>query len=113
MTKGALFTFSWVVFTAFTLAPRASGQGIQPYPNASTDRLIHQETPMLPPPANVVFTDPDFGSKMIRVTDGTTNFVLPGTFLRPEGSGQANEWSSDTKKFYVIGDGGWTFAFSF
>jgi hypothetical protein len=113
MTNGSLTTFSWVVITTFTLTARASGQGIHPYPNANTDRLIHQETPMVPPPANVVFTDPDFGSKMIRVTDATTNFVRPGTFLRPEGSGQENEWSADTKKFYVIGDGGWTFVFAF
>jgi hypothetical protein len=113
MTNRGLIAFSWMVLIAFTLATRVTGQGIQPYPHANTDRFIHQETPMLPPPANVVFSDSDFGSKMVRATDATTNFVHPGSYLRPEGSGQANEWSADTKKFYVIGDGGWNFAFAF
>ena len=53
-----------------------------PYPNAVTDRLIHLETPMTPPPVNVVFNDPDFGSRMVRATDETTNFVHPGTYVR-------------------------------
>jgi hypothetical protein len=50
---------------------------------------------------------------MIRATDGTTNFKLPGTFLRTEGSGEQNEWTSDTSKFYVIGQGGQNLAFAF
>ncbi|HWW15999.1 MAG TPA: hypothetical protein VN310_15165 [Candidatus Dormibacteraeota bacterium] len=75
--------------------------------------MIHQETPMLPPPRNVVFTDPDFGSSMVRATDATTNFKLPGTFLGTEGSGKANEWSADTSKFYVLGKGGQTLVFAF
>src|SRR5579859_4226601 len=33
-------------------------QGIDPYPNAVTDRLVHPKTPMTPPAVNVVFTDP-------------------------------------------------------
>ena len=101
------------VFTSLILAANVSGQGIQPYPLAITDQLIHQETPMLPPPTNSVFTDPDFGSSMVRVTDATTNFKRAGTFLETGGSGEENEWSSDTRKFYVLGDGGWDFAFAF
>jgi hypothetical protein len=96
-----------------TLAPGGSAQSPQPYPNAVTDRLIHQETPMSPPPKNVVFTDPDFASSMVRVTDRSTNFRLPGTFLRSEGSGESNEWSKDTNKFYVVGAGGQILAFAF
>jgi len=68
---------------------------------------------MAPPSRNVVFTDPDFGSLMVRVTDASTNFKLPGTFLRTEGSGKANEWSADTKKFYVLGKGGQDLVFAF
>src|SRR5713226_4564938 len=89
--------------TSFILSETVSAQGRAPYPNAVTDRLVHQETPMLPPPRNVVFTDPDFGSSMVRATDATTNFILPGTFLMTEASGEENEWSADTKKFYVLG----------
>lgn len=43
-------------------------QGIAPYPNAITNKLIYQETPMVPPPVNVVFNDPDF-----RFSDGSSN----------------------------------------
>lgn len=90
-----------------------SGQSTDPYPNAITDRLSHPETPMSPPLRNVVFTDPDFGSLMVRATDPTTNFKLPGTYLRTAGSGEENEWSIDSRKFYVIGKGGQNLAFAF
>src|SRR5258708_34578114 len=95
------------------LSKTVSAQGRAPYPNAVTDRLVHQETPMLPPPRNVVFADPDFGSSMVRATDATTNFILPGTFLMTESGGEANAWSADTKKFYVTGQGGQVLAFAF
>lgn len=42
---------------------------------------------------------------MVRVTDETTNFVHPGTYLRTAAAGEANEWSVDTSKFYVVGHG--------
>jgi hypothetical protein len=90
-----------------------SAQGVQPYPHAITDRLIYEESPMVPPPKNVVFTDPDFGSSMVRVTDAATNFRHPGTFLKTGGSGEENEWSADTKKFYVFDKGGEVLAFAF
>ena len=113
MSNGAPVTILCILLTTFTLTPTLSAQSHDPYPHAVTDRLIHQETPMLPPPRNLVFTDPDFGSSMVRATDASTNFDLPGTFLRTEGSGVANEWSADTKKFYVIGKGGRNLVFAF
>jgi len=106
-----LFILSLTI--VFNFVPLLAGQGIQPYPNAITDRLIYQETPMPVPAWNVVFSDPDFGSKMVRATDPSTNFKLPGTFLRTEASGEANEWARDTSKFYVIGSGGQALAFAF
>ena len=91
----------------------ASGQGVQPYPNAVTNRSVIPETPMSPPAVNVPFFDPDFGSKMIRVTDENSNFRRPGAYFRTEGSGNANLWSADAKKFYVVAEGGSAFAYSF
>jgi hypothetical protein len=88
-------------------------QGIEPYPNAVTNRNIYQETPMVPPLVNVPFNDPDFGSPMVRVTDETTNFVHPGSYLRNAASGDANEWSVDGSKFYVVGDGDVELAFGY
>jgi hypothetical protein len=99
--------------TTVVLIARVFGQGIQPYPNAVTNRLIIPKTPMLPPPTNVVFADPDFGELMVRATDATTNFKRPGTFLQSEASGEANEWNMDSTKFYVLGKGGWVFVFAF
>lgn len=104
---------AFLALTTLSLLTTASAQGIQPYPNAITDRAIHPETPMAVPAINVVFNDPDFGEQMVRATDAATNFKTPNTFLRTEGSGQANEWSQDTSKFYVLGDGGRVFAFGF
>ena len=113
MAKKILLTILCIPVTTFVLSATLSAQGIQPYPNAITDRLIHSETPMAPPAKYVVFTDPDFGSSMVRATDATTNFKLPGTFLRSEASGQANEWSAGAGKFYVLGKGGQDFVFAF
>jgi hypothetical protein len=96
-----------------TLLQSASAQGIEPYPNAITNKLIYQETPMTPPPVNMVFNDPDFGSPMVRVTDQTTNFVHPGSYLRNAAQGMANEWSLDASKFYVVGEGDVELAFGF
>jgi hypothetical protein len=101
------------LFSSSILLPSLFGQGISPYPNAITDRVIHPETPKLPPPVNVVFRDPDFHSRMVRATDATTNFRLPGTYLRTAGDSSGNEWSSDSRKFYVLGEGGQLLAFAF
>jgi hypothetical protein len=112
MANKALLPVS-LLFTTFALVVTVSAQSRQPYPNANTDQLIHQETPMAVPTKNVVFTDPDFGESMVRATDSTTNFKLPGTYLRTSGTGETNEWSSDNSKFYVIGKGGQNLAFAF
>ena len=88
-------------------------QSPQPYPNAITDVLIHKKTAMRPRPRGVIFQDPDFHSQMLRVTDDSTNFKRPGTFLRTAGNGETNMWSRDSKKFYVVGSGGWRYAFGF
>jgi hypothetical protein len=101
------------LFVTLLLATAVWAQSRQPYPAAKTDRRIRPETPMAPPLVNAPFRDPDFGSPMVRATDETTNFKIPGSYLRNEASGQGNIWSSDTSKFYVIGQGGYEFAFHF
>lgn len=77
-------------------------QGIPPFPNAITDRLVHNKTPMSPPTAGRVFQDPDFGSSMVRVTDENTNPRTPGSFFR-NATPDSNEFSVDNRKFYVAG----------
>ncbi len=79
-------------------------QGVQPYPNAITNREFYAKTPMAPPPVNTVFQDPDLGGTMVRVTNENTNPKAPNDFfLNPDGD--VNEWSIDDSKFYVIAGG--------
>jgi hypothetical protein len=68
---------------------------------------------MHPPQVNIPFVDADFGSHLVRATDETTDFTHKGGYLMTQGSGQQNEWSADTSKFWVSGTGSRVFAFSF
>src|SRR5271166_3139432 len=75
-------------------------QGMQPYPDAITNRNFYAKTPMAPPPVNTPFQDPDLGGTMVRVTDGNTNPRNLNDFFRNP-PGDVNEWSMDNSKFYV------------
>jgi hypothetical protein len=112
MNRTATFIVLSTLLATFPLTSNLAAQSVQPYSNAVTDNLIHPETPMAVPARGVLFNDPDFGSTLVRVTDENTNFVQPGTALTTEGSGQLNMWSSDSKKFYVLG-GARAFGFAF
>jgi hypothetical protein len=78
---------------------------------ARTDRLLQPQTQMSPPPANTVFLDPDFSSRMIRVTDSTVGSLKIS--FRNTSQGDSNMWSSDGKKFFVVRRDGISFVFSF
>jgi len=90
----------------------ALGQGISPYPNAITDRLVHTKTAMLPPAVNTVFSDPDFLTSMVRVTNPNTDPTHSGAFfLNP--TGMASGWSADGQKFYLVREDAVLLAFGF
>jgi hypothetical protein len=96
----------------FSMCGHAYAQGIQPYPEAITDRLLHPKTPMPPPPVRTVFTDPDFGSSMVRVTNRRTDSTRLGSFFHnPHAS--ANAWSADGGKFYLMREDELDLAFGF
>ncbi len=107
------FKVPLLILCVMTAHAGLSGQSVQPYPQATTDQLVHTKTAMRPPMVNIPFVDPDFGSQMVRVTDETSQYLHPGGYLRTEASGTANMWSSDGQKFYVIGEGGVTLVYSF
>ncbi len=112
MNKSSLAILAyWLLFHAGL--GNSLAQGVQPYPSAITDRVVRTETPMSVPPVNLVFKDPDFGSMMVRVTDQTTNYHHPGGNFRNPAVGETNAWSSDSRKFYVIAQGGRDLAFAF
>ncbi|HME01062.1 MAG TPA: hypothetical protein VKM93_27590 [Terriglobia bacterium] len=109
----------------------ASCSGSLPYPCARTDVNIQQESPLpfnVGPegytnfPANTVFTDPDFGERILRVTDNNT-LISDGCFNQPSvsnsnlsngGAALDNVFSSDSKWFRVADNNGnrWLFSFN-
>jgi hypothetical protein len=96
-----------VLFPIFTLA-----QGVAPYPDAVTDRLVHGKTPMLPPAVNTPFADPDFGTLMVRVTGDNTNPKHVHSFFRnPET--ETNAWSKDNSKIFLAAQYKSSLAFGF
>ncbi len=60
---------------------------------ANSTRNVVPETPMAPPPVNTPFRDPDFGSRMVRVTDANTIPSLTGTSFHSSDTGETAEWS--------------------
>ncbi|HWT78125.1 MAG TPA: hypothetical protein VN648_04905, partial [Candidatus Methylomirabilis sp.] len=82
---------------------------------ARRDRDVQPTTPMPPPPVRKVFKDPDFGSRMVRVTDAQTmaSFGHAGRHFVTPSSGEQNTWSKDSRKFFVQMQGGWIIPFGF
>ena len=63
---------------------------------ADSSRDVVGETPMPPPPVNTPFRDPDFGSRMVRVTDANTmgGGYYNGFIFMTDASAEANVWSA-------------------
>lgn len=60
---------------------------------ADSSRELRPETPVPPPRVNQVFRDPEFGSRMVRVTDESgINGNLAGFIFAPNTSAEINEW---------------------
>lgn len=97
MSIRSAFLTSLMVLVVFVCL---SAQGIQPYPNAITNRLFYPKTPMAPPPVNTVFADPDLGAPMVRVTDQHTDPKGGDNYFHNP-SEDVNQFSLDNKKFYV------------
>lgn len=84
-----------------SLAVSLSAQGVQPYPNAITNRQFYSKTPMSAPAVNTPFTDPDLGASLVRVTDQNSDPKgLNGFAYNPPQD--KNEWSVDNSKFFVL-----------
>jgi hypothetical protein len=98
-----------------TITPSAASCGGPPVYCARSDRDLVPETPMAAPEVNEVFTDPDFGSRMVRVTDADVlvNMGLSNINYVTDSSGEQNTWNTDSTRFYVIGTGGNFLLYSF
>jgi hypothetical protein len=75
---------------------------------ARTDRKI-ETYPATPPklgPAGSSVTDPNFGTRILRVTDTKTSSKREGSPLMTPSSSEQNSWNSTSTRFYVETNGG-------
>ncbi len=82
---------------------------------ADSSRALRPETPYAPPKPNQVFKDPEFGSRIVRVTDESgVGGALPGFSFMSNSSAEINEWGKFDPKlgpnggyyFYIMTSGG-------
>jgi len=87
------------------------------YPNycARSDTKVepYPKTPPDLPKAGSQGTDPVFGSRILRVTDGSTDPKKPGQQFQTPSSAQQNTWNTDSSKFYVKEAGGKIWVYDF
>jgi hypothetical protein len=112
MCMGLLCLLGRVAASPPTTAGKVCGSA--PY-CARTDRKV-EPYPATPPnigPAGSVITDPVFGSRIVRVTDASTNPQRPGAPFFSPASAEQNPWNATSTKFYVADNGGafWLFDF--
>src|SRR3989449_9919279 len=75
--------------------------------DALCDRNVHPY-PHLPSlgGAGFQFTDPTFGSRMVRVTDAETRPDTVGRAWLSPSSAETAAWNTNSTRFYVVGGGG-------
>jgi hypothetical protein len=76
---------------------------VEPYPNA----------PPAIGPAGSIVSDPNFGSRMVRVTDTKTESQRPSESFSTASSAEQNSWNTDDTRFYVRGIDGRLLLFGF
>ncbi|HWW13940.1 MAG TPA: hypothetical protein VN310_04695 [Candidatus Dormibacteraeota bacterium] len=88
---------------------------------ADTSRQFKPETVYAPPRPNQIFRDPEFGSRLIRITDESgIDGNLPGFSFGTNSGGEANEWGKLDPSlgpnggyyFYITTSGGGVVPFS-
>jgi hypothetical protein len=112
--------FLWFTVLGLSVAGAAQGPAESPHgatqsspcgpPQycARTDRRI-ENYPEKPPtigPAGSIINDPTFGSRILRVTDGTSDPRQAGRGLVTPSSAEQNTWNKDSTMFYVTTLGG-------
>jgi hypothetical protein len=103
------FRLTWLLASVLVLGcPLSSAAQTPPLTySALSDRLLR-----VPPAlvslggAGFQFTDPTFGSKMLRVTDANTRPDRVGRFFMSPSSAESTAWNTNSTKFYVMGSGG-------
>ena len=82
---------------------------------ARTDRKVepYPSIPVKLGPAGSIFTDPTFGSRMVRVTDPSTAEGRAGVPFFTPASAEQNSWNSNSSRFFVTDNGGALWLFDF
>ena len=102
-------------FTFTTSAGSGGGGSDVPLSyNAITDRTPRAEPP-LPTmgPAGSRITDPTFGTRILRVTDGNTRPSAPRRSFGPPSGSEQNTWNVDSTIFFLGGTNGEMIPYSF
>jgi hypothetical protein len=92
--------------------------------NCSRTDLSIVQVPKGPPSvgnltgANTIVTDPDFGNRIVRITDADTDPGAPWTYARSfvsssSGSADENLWNTDSTLFLIQSVGGAAYPFAF
>lgn len=111
-------TIFFLILAATTLQAATTGEDKNCGPPnycARTDQRI-QPYPARPPAlgrAGTVVTDPSFGARILRVTDGASDPVVGGRSMMTPSSSEQNAWNSDGTKFYILTPGGQFVLYSF
>lgn len=112
----AVLTFASIAFTVLSIPAVSAQEGattdklcgppnycartdvrVEPYPKAA---------PVLGAAGSII-RDPNFGSRIVRVTDTKTDLRRPSESYSTPSSAEQNSWNTDSTKFYVRGiDGG-------
>jgi hypothetical protein len=119
LRRGGLLSLAallWLAWNAWigrgqTPLPNAQQQCGPPHYCARTDRRLAPYPQNPPPlgPAGSVITDPDFGSRILRVTDDSGDHQ---SYHSPA-SAEQNPWNANSTKFYVGDGAGNIFLFDF
>lgn len=96
-----------LLMSAAGCLPFAVGGPVPVSYTAPTDQSIRPKPP-LPDigRAGTIFTDPTFGSRILRVTDAETQPNAVGTPFRGPAESFMNNWNADGTLFWIYGKGG-------
>ncbi len=114
---GAAAVLGSLVGPSFGQSKESAAQCGPPVYCAPSDRVLRKESPLSIGDAGSVFDDPDFGSRIVRVTDANTATQLgggfPGVSFATDSSSEQNTWNKSATRFYAVTEGGRAVLFGF
>src|SRR5262249_38228203 len=108
------FGTSTSAVVSFTTAAASSSGGVPLSYSAISDRNTYTKPP-LPSlgAAGFAFTDPVFGSSLVRVTDGQTRPGFLNRSYRVPSNARLSAWNANSTMFYVVSNDGTVIPYTF